>query len=147
MNRSVSLRIPKQWILPALTWNNSNTNINCFTLIIFMAILNPRHGLNNRFYPFYRHGKIAMQTGPALTVLVYKDKTARQLRRRVLQDFIFPVASLFARPVLARLKQYPIANLPEYNERSANLKHCQQPYYSFSWIPSIVGSCMEINEK
>ena len=112
-----------------------------------MAILNPRHGLNNRFYPFYRHGKIAMQTGPALTVLVYKDKTAKQLRRRVLQDFIFPVASLFARPVLARLKQYPIANLPEYNERSANLKHCQQPYYSFSWIPSIVGSCMEINEK
>ena len=57
-----------------------------------MAILNPRHGLNNRFYPFYRHGKIAMQTGPALTVLVYKDKTANQLRRRVLQDFIFPVA-------------------------------------------------------
>ena len=99
MNRSVSFRIPKQWILPALTWNNFNTNINCFTLIIFMAILNPRHGLNNRFYPFYRHGKIAMQTGPALTVLVYKDKTAKQLRRRVLQDFIFPVASLFARPL------------------------------------------------
>ena len=62
-----------------------------------------------------------MQTGPALTVLVYKDKTAKQLRRRVLQDFTFPVASLFARPVLARLKQYPIANLPEDNERSANL--------------------------
>ena len=112
-----------------------------------MAILNPRHGLNNRFYPFYRHGKIAMQTEPALTVLVYKDKTTKQLRRRVLQDFIFPVASLFARPVLARLKQYPIANLPEYNERSANLKHCQQPYYSFSGIPSIVGSCMEINNS
>ena len=84
-----------------------------------MAILNPRHGLNDRFYPFYRHGKIAMQTGPALTVLVYKDKTAKQVRRRV-----FPVAGLFARLVLALLKQYPIANLPEYNERLANLKHC-----------------------
>ena len=63
-----------------------------------MAILNPRHGLNNRFYPFYRHDKTAMQTGRALTVLVYKNKTAKELRRRVLQDFIFPVASLFARP-------------------------------------------------
>ena len=101
-----------------------NTNINCFTLIIFMAILNPRHGLNDRFYPFYRHGKIAMQTGPALTVLVYKDKSAKQVRRRVFQDFTFPVAGLFARLVLALLKQYPIANLPEYNERLANLKHC-----------------------
>ena len=99
------------------------------------------------FFASYPKPDNAMQTGPALTVLVYKDKTAKQLRRRVLQDFIFPVASLFARPVLARLKQYPIAYLPEYNERSANLKHCQQPYYSFSWIPSIVGSCMEINEK
>ena len=73
-----------------------------------MAILNPRHGLNDQFYPFYRHVKIAMETGPALTVLAYKDKTAKQLRRRVLQDFTFPVASLFARPVMARLKQYPI---------------------------------------
>ena len=28
--------------------------------------LNSRHGLNDRFYPFYGDGTIAIQTGPAL---------------------------------------------------------------------------------
>ena len=57
----------------------------------------------------------------------YKEKTATILRRRVLQDFIFPVPAntyLISRLVLilARVKQYPKANRPEYNERSPNLQ-------------------------
>ena len=39
---------------------------------------------------------------------------------------------------LARLKQYPKANRPENNERSANLQPCQQWCYSSSGIPSIL---------
>ena len=55
-------------------------------------------------------------------VLVHKEKTATQLHRRVLQDFAFQYISYFKTGLrLARLKQYPKANRPENNERSANL--------------------------
>ena len=55
-------------------------------------------------------------------VLVHKEKTATQLHRRVLQDFAFQQISYFKTGLrLARLKQYPKANRPENNERSANL--------------------------
>ena len=54
MIRRVSLlRIRKEWIQPA----------HCSSLRPF---LNSRHGVNDRFYPFYRDGKIAIQTGPAM---------------------------------------------------------------------------------
>ena len=44
----------------------------------------------------------------------YKEKTATQLYRRVLQDFAFQYISYFkTRLHLARLKQYPKANAPE----------------------------------
>ena len=50
------------------------------------------------------------------------EKTATQLHRRVLQDFAFQYISYFNAGLhLARVKQYPKANRPEYNERSANL--------------------------
>ena len=39
---------------------------------------------------------------------------------------------------LARQKQYPKANRPEYNERPANLRLCQQLCYSFFGIPLIL---------
>ena len=49
---------------------------------------------------------------------------------------------------MARLKHYPCADRPEYNEGSANLQHCQQPCYSFSGIPSILWVIfIEMNEK
>ena len=55
-------------------------------------------------------------------VLVHKEKTATQLHRRVLQDFAFQYISYCKTGLrLARLKQYPKANRPENNERSANL--------------------------
>ena len=58
MIRGVSLlRIRKEWIQPAVTWNNFSS---------LRPFLNSRHGVNDRFYPFYRDGKIAIQTGPAL---------------------------------------------------------------------------------
>ena len=58
MIRGVSLlRIRKGWIQPAVTWNNFSS---------LRPFLNSRHGVNDRFYPFYRDGKIAIQTGPAL---------------------------------------------------------------------------------
>ena len=47
----------------------------------------------------------------------YKEKTATQLYRRVLQDFAFQYISYFKTGLhLARLKQYPKANRPENNE-------------------------------
>ena len=53
----------------------------------------------------------------------YKEKTATQLHRRVLQDFAFQYISYFKTSLhLAHLKQYPKANRPEYIERSANLQ-------------------------
>ena len=53
----------------------------------------------------------------------YKEKTATQLYRRVLQDFAFQYISYFKTGLhLARLKQCPKANRPEYNERTANFR-------------------------
>ena len=51
------LRIRKEWIQPAVTWNNFSS---------LRPFLHSRNGVNDRFYPFYRDGKIAIQTGPAL---------------------------------------------------------------------------------
>ena len=66
----------------------------------------------------------------------YKEKTATQLYRRVLQDFAFQYMSYFKTGLhLARLKQCPKANRPEYNERSANLS---EAVLFFSGIPSIL---------
>ena len=63
----------------------------------------------------------------------YKEKTATQLRRRVLQEFILPIQILFQDlSSFGPSKQYPNANRPEYKERSSNLRPCQQPCYSFS---------------
>ena len=60
MIRGVSLlRIRKEWIEPAVTWNIFNTYSTAH-------LLNSRHGVKDRFYAFYRNGKIAIQTGPAL---------------------------------------------------------------------------------
>lgn len=53
--------------LAAVTRNNSSTYISCLTtLLILTAILNLTRGLNDRFCQFYRGGKFAIQTGPAL---------------------------------------------------------------------------------
>ena len=85
------------------------------THLSLRSFLNRSHGLNDGSYPFYRVSKMAIQTGPALFKL--QGKNATILRRRVLQDFIFPLPAstyLISRLVLilARLKQYPKANRP-----------------------------------
>ena len=50
-----------------------------------------------------------------------------------LATFYFSSRYLISRLIF---KQYPWANRPEYNERSANLQHYQQPCYFFWRIPS-----------
>ena len=77
----------------------------------------------------------------------YKEITATQLHRRVLQDFAFQYIPYFKTGLhLARLKQYPKANRPEYNERSANLQHCRQPCYSYLWATVDIVGCFYGNE-
>lgn len=44
---------------------------------------------------------------------------------------------------LARLKQYPEANCPEYNEISANLQHCQQHCLAAASTDSMVFTLKE----
>ena len=91
MIRSVSLlRIRKEWTLPAVTRNNFHTYKSFLQDgLPIRSFLNGSHELNDGFYPFYRGGKIAIQTGPALFQL--QGKSATQLRRHVLQDAIFPI--------------------------------------------------------
>ena len=70
----------------------------------------------SRFYPFYRSGKIAIQTGPALFQLQGKDCSTTSPARLARLYF-----TSTTRLHLGRLKQYPKDKRPEYNERSANL--------------------------
>ena len=62
-------------------------------------------------------GVVKSQYKQDLDCSSYKEKTAPQLRRRILQDFTFPCLVF----ILGRLKQYPKGKRPEHNERSANL--------------------------
>ena len=72
MIRSVFiLRIRKEWV----TRNIFNTYIGCSTtLLVFKAIFEAEAWIN-RFYSFYRDGKIA-NTNRTCIALVHKDKTA-----------------------------------------------------------------------
>ena len=58
------------------------------TLLVFKAIFEPEALIKRSIFG-------VLQTGSALLRLVYKDKSATQLRRRVLQDFTFPIHILF----------------------------------------------------
>ena len=60
-----------------------------------------------------------------------------------LATFYFSSRYLISRLIF---KQYPWANRPEYNERSANLQHYQQPCYSFWRILSILWVVSEWND-
>ena len=60
-----------------------------------------------------------------------------------LATFYFSSRYLISRLIF---KPYPWANRPEYNEKSANLQHYQQPCYSFWRIPSILRVVSERND-
>ena len=79
----------------------------------------------------------------------YKEKLLHKFAGMSCKTLLFQYIPYFMTHLhLACLKQYPKANHPEDNERSANLQHCQQPGYSFSGIPLILWVVStEMNEK
>ena len=126
MTRGVSLlQIRKEWILPAVTLNltlliHDIDQLFDKTSYLYGHFCSP-------FYPFYRGGKIDLHN--PIVLVTTKKTTIHNFAGAYYKTLLFNYISYF---------NYPKANRPEYNERSANLRHCQQPCYSFFGIPSML---------
>ena len=139
MIRSISLlRIQKEWILPAVTRDSFNTYISFLTrLLIFTAIFEPESWIKRSILCVL--SVVKSQYKQDLHCSRYKEKNfdTTLLAPLARLDFNLQYNHILhvyfkTRVHLACLKHYPKANRPECNERTANLRPCQQPCYSFS---------------
>ena len=84
------------------------------------------------FICFIGEVNFTLQTGPALFKFT---------RTRLLYNFAGK-SYLISRLVVIWLSY----NHPEYNKKSANLQHCQQPCYSYLWATVDIVGCFYGNE-
>ena len=126
---------PKEWILPAVTWNTFKRYISYLTtLLIFKPIFEHE--------AWIKRSILSVLLGRKISHYKQDLHCSNSQGQDCYTTLLASRSYLISRLVVIWLAY----NHPEYNERSANLQHCRQPCYSYLWATVDIVGCFYGNE-